>query len=114
MGRGGDEDEMLTGFSRDARDQLMALLSPTTAPACVSAGMRFVHNYQFGAGAQKLVAASIRLDEVRRDDHIRVALENRLSQAATALQPGSRARQHQLGVEVEFVLEFGLPLFRQL
>ena len=48
--------------------------------------MRFIYNHQFGTGAQKLVAATVRLDEVGGNNHIRIAFKERLAQAAVAFQ----------------------------
>ena len=77
-------------------------------------GMRLVDDDEFGGGAQELVAPPLRLDEVGRDDDEGIALEDRFAHVQIAFQPGRRAGQHQLGVDVELVAQFGLPLLGQL
>jgi hypothetical protein len=40
------------------------------------AGMGFVNDHKLGASSQKLVAAAVRLDEVRGDYHERMSVED--------------------------------------
>ena len=110
----GDQYQVAVPLLRKAGDELVALV-PSAAPfAAVGAGMRLIHDHQFGAGAQEFVAPPLRLDEIRRDDGIGVALEERLRGVAVALQSRGGAGQHQFSIEVELLLQFPLPLFSQL
>ncbi len=94
---------------------MVSLVAAAAAPfASPGTGMRFIHNHQFGAGAQKLFAAMLRFDKVQGDDDKRIDLKQRLSQAATTFQTGSRAGKHQFRVNVKLVVQLALPLFGQI
>ena len=96
-------------------DQQFIALMPTAPPTlAIGAGVSLIHNHQFRASAQKLVAPPIRFDVVGRDDDERVQVKNGLTEAYVALQPRRRARQNQFGLDVELRLQFRLPLLGQL
>ena len=100
----GDQYQVAVPLLRKAGDELVALVPSAASLAAVGTGMRLVHDHQFGAGAQELVAAPLRLDEVSRDDGIGVALEERLRGVAVALQSRGGAGQHQFSIEVKLLL----------
>src|SRR6266487_3935928 len=110
----GDEYQMPLLLLSETGDELVALVSSTAPFAAIGTGMRLVHDYQFGAGAQELVAPPLRLDEIGRDDGVGIALKKRLRGVAVALQPRGGTGQHQFGVEVKLLLQFCLPLFSEL
>ena len=91
--RGGDQDQVPARVVGEAAQQLVALVRPRGADAAgADAGVGLVDDHQLGAGAQEVVAAAVGLDEVGRDDDVRVALEERLADRQAALQPVDRAR----------------------
>jgi hypothetical protein len=103
------------GVGGEATQQLVALgAGPPALPGAVGhAGMSLVDDDEVGRGAQELVAADRGLDEVGGHDGVRVAVEQRLVHAETALQPGRGRGQDRLGVDAELLPELPLPLLGQ-
>src|SRR4051794_37864896 len=101
MGRRGDEDQVPPWVSCHAAQEEMALVTAAALQPPEGAGVCLINDYQLGAGEQKLVAPPVRLDEVGRDDHEWIHLEERLPNAQRAFETSSRTGEHQLGIQVE-------------
>jgi hypothetical protein len=86
----------------------------TAAIEAVSACVGFVHDHHFRAGPLELGAPALRFDEIRRDDDVRVTLKERFADAAMFFQAVDRRGQRQLGLNMELVAQFALPLRREL
>jgi hypothetical protein len=89
----------------------MPLMLGTADPAGKGAGVSLVHNDKFWAGAKKVIPAMVRLDVVQGDDREGEMIEEALATSAIGFQTASCTRQDQLGIDLEFVLQFPLPLF---
>ena len=92
----------------------MALVAGTLALCRIGAGVGFVDDDQVGAGPQEVVAVSVGLDEVHGHDRDRVRLEDGRADRKIALQSCGGRGEHQLGVQMELLVEFSLPLLRQV
>ena len=110
---GGDEDEVPLRVGGETGDEVVALV--TSLALCPpGGGVGLVHDHQLRARPQELVATAVGLDEVHRHDDVRVDVEERLVQGAAPLQPGGGGREHDLGVDLELLGEFALPLLCQV
>jgi len=91
-------------------EKLVALVAAGAGAAIEGAGVSFVDDDQVGTGTQEVVAASVALDEVGRDHHVLVQLEEGLADGAVAFEARRRAGEDQLGVDVELAAQLLLPL----
>ena len=112
--RGGDQDQVPVGLGGQAREKLMTLVASTASDASEGAGVGLVDDHQLGAGPQELLPPAVGLDEVDRDDDEGIDVEQRLAERAVAFQAVDRAGEDQLGVDVELVAQFRLPLLGQV
>ena len=64
--------------------------------------MGFVHNDEVRAGAQKVMASAIGLNEIHGDDHKRIRVENGLIGTQILFKTAGGARKHQFNGNVEF------------
>ena len=109
-----DEQEVPPGVRCKPADQVRPHVAPGAGAARLNARVGLVHDHEPGCRPQELEAVAIALDEVEADHHERVALEQRLAQAQAALQPRSRRRHDEHGVDVELVPHLGLPLLGEV
>ena len=78
-------------------------MPPAAIVVAVGAGVRLVHDHHLRTGAQELIAPSVGLDEIGRDNHVRVEIKNGLIEAAVAFKARDRARQHDFRLNVKLV-----------
>ena len=108
----GDEDQVPVWVAAELWQQLVALLAAAVVAEREAVGL--VDDHELRAGADEVVAVTLGLDEVGRDDHVVVALEERLADPEAALQPACGRGEHELGVDVELVAQLGLPLLGEV
>ena len=70
----------------ELRHELIALMPATAIVVAVRAGVRLVHDHHLRTGAQELIASAVGLDEIGRDNHVRVQIKDGLIEAAVALK----------------------------
>ena len=114
VGRGGDQDEVPGGIPAESLDQLMALVLAAIAFAGKGAGVCFIDDDKFRAAAQKIVPVAVGFDKIGGDHDEGIMLKEGFARAALLLQAACRVGQYQLGGDMEFLLQFALPLFGQL
>ena len=85
------------GSLAERLEQLVALVAAAVARA-EREGVRLVDDHELGAGAHEVLAAAVGLDEVGRDDDVRVLLEERAADRQAALEALRGRGQHELGV----------------
>ena len=107
---GGDQDQVPLGVLGQALDQLVPQHPRPAAGAVGDAGVGLVDDQQVRAAVPELLAEPGALDEVGRDDDVRVPVEQGLALEQASFQPADGAGQHQLGVDAELAGEFPLPL----
>ena len=76
--------------------------------------MGLIDDDELRAGADEVVAAVLGLDEVGRDDDVRVLVEERPADRKAALEAPSGGGQNELSVEMELLDEFVLPLLSEM
>ena len=86
-----DQNHVARGIGSEPLEELMPLVPPRAEHAGVSARMRFVDNNQFGASPEEVAPPPVGLDEVGRDDDVRIDVEQRLADGR-ALRAWSRCR----------------------
>lgn len=111
---GGHQQQVAVRVSGQAFDQLVAQVPSPAVLGRERAGVRLIHDYQLGAGAGELVAAPAGLDVLGRNYYKGIDVEERLARRSAPFQPAHRARQHQLGRDVELLRQLGLPLLGQV
>ncbi len=107
-----EANEIRIPVGREIGEQPVAL-SPGAAargPVVNHAAVCLVDDDEVGGRPEEVVATAVSLDEVRRDDGDRVALEDRLTELEATLQPGDARPEHQLRLEPELLPQLPLPL----
>ena len=79
----------------------MPLMLGAANPAGISAGVGFVHDDEFRAGAKKVIPAMVRLDVVQGNDREGVVLKEALASSALGFQTTSCSCQNQFGLDLE-------------
>jgi len=80
------------------------------------AAVGFIDNDELRAGPREVVEATLRFDELGRNNDEGKEIENRASDpcARLTLQPGGGAGQDQLGFNVKLCAQFQLPLLGEM
>ena len=112
VGSRGYQDQMAFGVISQSRDQVMALLL-SAAALSLCAGVSFVNNDTFRTGADKFIPSALTFDVIQRNDHKRIMLKNGFTLSQIPFEPGCGRSQHEFSLDMEFIPEFLLPLFRQ-
>ena len=112
--RGGDEHEMALRLFGELGQKLVALMSGATALGGRRARVGFIHDDEIRAGAQKIMAAAVGLDEVHGDDDERIDIEDGLVGTQIFFETTGRAGKDQLDRDIKFGGEFLLPLFGEM
>src|SRR5687767_4133786 len=92
----------------------MALMSRPSRIDGLRACVRFINNYQLRTRAKKLISSSVTFDEICRDNDVGKYIEDRPVSGTQRFESPRRAGKNELGVDVEFVAEFALPLLGQV
>src|SRR5438093_6059172 len=114
MRRGSHQDDVALWVRGELRHELIALMPPTAIIVAVRAGVRLVYDHHLRTCTQELIAASVGLDEIGRDNDMRVQIKDGLIEAAVAFKARDGARQHDFRLDVELVTQFVLPLWSKL
>ena len=83
---------MARGIGGEPLEELMPLVPARAGHAGVGAGVGLINDNEFGASPEEVAPPPVGLDEVRRDDDVRIHVEQRLADRALALKPGHGAR----------------------
>ena len=110
----GHEYEVSIGVGSEVADELKALVASAGAFGRIRTSVRLINDHKFGTGSNEVVTSPVGLDEVDRDDGVVVDVEDRQVVGQSAFEATGRGAQHELGVDVEFVLQFRLPLLSQV
>src|SRR5205807_942513 len=80
----------------------------------LSAGMGFVDNDQVRTRSEKVMPPRVRFNVVERHDGYGIVLEHGGSSRALSLKPGNRSGMNQHGIHTELLVQFTLPLLREM
>ena len=113
--RGGGGEHEVPGWVGGKRAEQLVALVAGALPAAGAGDtvVRLVDDDQLRAAQQELVAAPFGLDEVGGDDHVGVAVEQRLVEHQVAFETLDGAGEHERGVDAELVAQLALPLLGQ-
>ena len=107
----GDQDQVPLAVLGQALDQLVPQHPRSSAAAIGDAGVGLVDDQQVRASVPELLAQAGALDEVGRDDDVRVPVEKGLALEQAAFELADGAGQDEFGVDAELAGQFALPLF---
>jgi hypothetical protein len=92
----------------------MALVPPLISSLSKRTSVCLINDHKLRACPLEFETSAIRLDIIQRHDRIGVPLEDALPLEASSLKAGSCAGKNKLGVDMELLPEFFLPLLRKL
>ena len=98
----------------EVAQQLMAQLLSPAGGGALRGGMGLVDDDELGARLDEALAPAIGLDEVDRDNRVRVLLEDRTVQREISAEPGRGAWPDPDRRQMEFLAELGDPLLAQV
>ena len=113
--RGGDQHDVAIGIGGQGFHDLVPLL-PRPATAWLrlgGAGLGLVHDDQFGAGSDEVVATRFALDVVQGHHYEGKHVED-ATVAAIAVEAPGGAGEHQFGFDMKLLPQLILPLFGQM
>ena len=96
------------------RELAKQIEAPVASPSSGHRGMRFVDDNHLRASAQKVVEATLTLDEIQTDDGERICLEHADRIWQIALQPCGRRRRYRRRGDRELGFELRRPLVDEM
>jgi len=107
------QQDMPPGIGSQLLDQFVTQVAALLLSE--GAGVCFIHDHQFGAGAFEIVTFALGLDKLGRNDREGIEIKDGLIQTAqSAFQARGSGGQHQFGIDMELVAQLRLPLLGQL